>query len=103
MDGDPSMLERTEVQVNGESFLGVKVDIPECPPLLLIVGNKGIVMCGYLNLDVADQIGLAAGMVRGVNSIDDVLNSEIKASTSKAKNLGIRPGTPTREALRKLI
>jgi len=93
------MFEIENVEVDGKSFLGLRAQMPELPPLLLIVGRKGFVMCGYLNLDAAEKIGAAAAVVSGVNSFEDVLNAEIKAATSKAKALGLEPGKVVRMVL----
>ena len=93
------MFEIGKVEVDGKSFLGLRAEMPELPPLLLIVGEKGFVMCGYLNIDVAEKLGAAAAVVSGVSSFDDVLNAEIKAATSKAKALGLEPGKVVREVL----
>jgi len=92
-----------KVKVNEKSVLGLKVELPNSPPLLLMVGEKGFVMCGYLNMEVAEKLQVAAAMVSGVKSFQDVLESEIKAATSKAKELGINIGMKSQEALQKII
>ena len=93
------MFEIGKVEVDGKSFLGFRAEMPELPPLLLIVGEKGFVMCGYLNIEVAEKLGAAAAVVSGVSSFDDVLNAEIKAATSKARALGLEPGKVIRVVL----
>ena len=92
-----------KLDVEGKGILGLKVELPGSPPLLLIVGNKGFIMCGYLNVEVAEKLQVAAAVVSGVKNFDDVLNAEIKAVTSRAKELGINVGLKGREALKKLI
>ena len=92
-----------KVKVNEKSVLGLKVELPNSPPLLLMVGEKGFVMCGYLNMEVAEKLQVAAAMVSGVKSFQDVLEAEIKAATSKAKELGINIGMKGQEALQKII
>ena len=92
-----------KLDVEGKGALGLKVELPSSPPLLLIVGNKGFIMCGYLNIEVAEKLQVAAAVVSGVKNFDDVLNAEIKAVTSRAKELGINVGLKGREALKKLI
>jgi len=92
-----------KVKVNEKSVLGLKVELPNSPPLLLMVGEKGFVMCGYLNMEVAEKLQVAAAMVSGVKSFQDVLEAEIKAATSKAKELGINIGMKSQEALQKII
>jgi len=59
-------------------------------------------MCGYLNKDVAEKLGDAACIVRGVSTADDVLKAKIVDCTEKAKQYGIRVGMSGREALEKL-
>jgi len=92
-----------KLDIEGKGILGLKVELPSSPPLLLIVGNKGFIMCGYLNIEVAEKLQVAAAVVSGVKNFDDVLNAEIKAVTSRAKELGINVGLKGKEALKKLI
>ncbi|HDJ84084.1 MAG TPA: DUF1805 domain-containing protein [Desulfurococcaceae archaeon] len=72
-------------------------------PLILVKADKGYIMCGYLNIEIAEKLGDAAATVTGVSSIEELLEKNVKAVTSKAKNLGIEPGMKGREALEKLI
>jgi len=91
-----------KIKIDDKTVLGLKVELPDSPPLLLMVGEKGFIMCGYLNVEVAERLQVAAAMVSGVKSFQDVLEAEIKAVTSKARELGISLGMKGREALRKL-
>jgi len=91
------------LKVDGKNLLGIRVDLPEClAPLILITAEKGFVMCGFLNVEVAEKIGVSAAMVSGVNTFEDVLNSPIKAITSKAKTLGVQEGMKGAEALNRM-
>jgi uncharacterized protein YunC (DUF1805 family) len=94
------MINVTTVNVDGKSFLGLRVDLPESPPLLLIVADKGFVMCGFLNVDAAEKLGVTAAMVSGVKTFEDVLNAQVKATTTKAKNSGVNAGMKGSEALK---
>ena len=96
------MFKIDKIEVDGGSFLALKAEMPELPPLLLVVGGKGFVMCGYLNIDMAKRLGAAAAVVSGVSSFDDVLNAKIKAATSKARALGLEPGKVVRTVLGRL-
>ena len=96
------MFEIDKFEFDGKSFQGVKSTMPGGPPLILIKGEKGFVMCGYLNAEVAERVGLAAAIVSGVKSFEDVLNAEIKVATSKAKELGVQPGMIVKEVISKL-
>lgn len=96
------MIAISSLKVNGLSCLGVKVELPDSPPLLLVIGQKGFVMCGFLNVDAAERLGVAAAMVSGVKSFDDLLNAQVKALTSKAKNLGVEVEMKGNEALKRM-
>ena len=96
------MINITTVKVDGKACLGLKVELPESPPLLLIVAEKGFVMCGFLNVDAAEKLGVAAAMVSGVKTFEDVLNTQVKAATSKAKNSGVEAGIKGSEALKRM-
>lgn len=97
------MIEVNRLQVEGNVALGLRVDLPESPPLIAVIGEKGFVMCGFLNIDTAERIGAAAALVSGVKTIDDVLGAEIKAVTSKAENRGVKLGMKGRDAVKLLI
>lgn len=88
-----------ELKVANKKVLGIKVDLPNSPPLLLIVGGKGFVMCGFLNVDAAERVGATAVMVTGVKDFSDVLTAKVKAVTSKAQALGVKRGMMGKEAV----
>jgi len=87
------------LDVDGKIFQGLKVELKGLPPLVLIEGDKGFVMCGYLNVDAAESLGATAAVVSGVNSWEDVLNAQIKTATTKAKVMGLEPGKVVRDVI----
>jgi len=91
------------VKVDDKVCLGVRVELPDSPPLLLVVAEKGFVMCGFLNVDAAERLGVAAAMVSGVKSFEDVLDAKVKAATTRAKKLGIEAGMKGTEALKRMF
>jgi uncharacterized protein YunC (DUF1805 family) len=97
------MISVMSVKVNDETCLGVRVELPDSPPLLLVVADKGFVMCGFLNVDVAERLGVAAAVVSGVKSFEDVLNAEVKAVTSKARGLSVSVGMKGVDALKHMF
>lgn len=97
------MIEVSRLKVDGKIALGLKVDLPDSPPLVAVIGEKGFVMCGFLNVDAAEKLGVAAAMVSGVNTADDVLGAEVRAVTSKAGNKGVRLGMKGHEAVKLLF
>lgn len=96
------MISIMTVKVDGKSCLGLRTDLPDSPPLLLITAEKGFVMCGFLNVESAEKLGVAAAVVSGVKTFDDVLNGQVKAVTSKAENLGVEVGMKGADALKHL-
>lgn len=97
------MIKVGQLSVDGKTVLGLKVDLPDSPPLVAIIGEKGFVMCGFLNVDAAERLGVTAAMVSGVKTFDDVLDAEVRAVTSKAEMKGIRRGMKGRKAVKLLF
>ena len=97
------MISVVPVKAYDKIGLGVKVELPDSPPLLLVIADKGFVMCGFLNVDVAENLGIAAAVVSGVKSFEDMLNEKVKAATSKAKNLGVHMGMKGVDALKQMF
>ena len=97
------MINTTTLKVDDKTFLGLRVDLPESPPLLVIVADKGFVMCGFLNIDAAEKLGVNAVMVSGVKTFEDVLNAQVKATTTKARNSGVDIGMKGSEALKHMF
>ena len=97
------MININSLKVDGKACLGVRVELPDSPPLLLIVAEKGFVMCGFLNVEAAERLGIAAAMVSGVKTFDDVLEAQVKAVTSKAKSFGVEIGMKGTEALKHMF
>jgi uncharacterized protein YunC (DUF1805 family) len=98
------MISIKSVRVDGKSCMGLRVDLPESPaPLLLLIAEKGFVMCGFLNVEAAERIGVSAAMVSGVKTFDDVLSAPIKAVTSKARSLGVQEEMKGEDALKSMF
>jgi len=97
------MINVDSVKIDEKVAVGLRVDLPDSPPLLLIVGRTGFVMCGFLNIDVAEKVNVTAAVVSGVKTFDDVLAAEIKAVTSKAQMKGIKVGMKGEDAVKLLL
>jgi uncharacterized protein YunC (DUF1805 family) len=85
-----------------DSVVGIEVELPSSPPLVLLVGRRAFVACGFLNIDVAERFGVPCARVTGVRSVEDVLEREIQQATSKARELGIVEGVRVKDVLGKL-
>ena len=97
------MVTVTPIKIDGKKCLGVKVELPDSPPMILIIAEKGFVMCGFLNVEAAEKLNVAAAVVSGVKNFKDVLNAEVKAVTSKAKNMGVNIRMKGVEALKRMF
>jgi uncharacterized protein YunC (DUF1805 family) len=97
------MISVRTVKVDGKGCLGLRVELPDSPPLLLLIAEKGFVMCGFLNIEAAEKVGVAAAMVSGVKTFDDVLEAHVKALTSKARSFGVEVGMKGVEALKRMV
>ncbi len=91
-----------EIKVKSSIFKGIELDLCNNAKLLVITGNKGYIMCGYLNINTAQKREDVACIVTGVKTIEDMLNSNIVALTAKAQEFGISMGMPVKDALEKL-
>lgn len=88
-----------EIKVKNSIFKGVEMELSKDSSLLVITGDKGYVMCGYLNINTAQKRNDVACMVTGVKTIEDILNSKIVALTSAAQKLGISMGMEVKKVL----
>jgi len=98
-----ALISVAQVKVGEKACLGVRVELPESPPLVLVVADRGFVMCGFLNIEAAERLGVAAAMVTGVKTFEDVLNAEVKAATTKARGMGVQLGMRGTEALMRML
>jgi uncharacterized protein YunC (DUF1805 family) len=98
------MISIKSLRVDGKNCMGLRVELPESSaPLLVVTAEKGFVMCGFLNVEAAERIGVSAAMVSGVKTFDDVLSAPVKAVTSKARSLGVQEGMKGEDALRSMF
>jgi uncharacterized protein YunC (DUF1805 family) len=91
-----------DISLGSKRAVGFEIKLPSAP-LILARGKKGFVMCGYLNVPAAEKLNVAAAVVRGVASLDELLDKNVVALTSAAKKLGVRTGMSGRTALAKLV
>jgi len=99
-----------EVIVSGKKFKGVKprgghaslrgyeIKLGE-KTLVLIVGQKGYLACGYLNLEIADKFNDCCAIITGVNTVEEMLEKKVVSVSQKAKEVGINTGMTGKEAL----
>lgn len=95
-------MKSVDFEINGKYVNGIEIPLPKAP-LVLASGKDGFVMCGYLNVEVADKLGVAAAMVRGVSTVNDLLEAKVQSFTKAAALKGVTAGMTGRDALAKLL
>ncbi|MBD3271579.1 MAG: DUF1805 domain-containing protein [Elusimicrobia bacterium] len=95
-------MRQKQISINNQTMTGLEIDLPAAP-LVLVRAPKGFVMCGYLDRAVSEKFGQAAAIVKGIKSVEELLDGRVIDVTRAAGSLGIKPGMTGREALEKLI
>jgi uncharacterized protein YunC (DUF1805 family) len=70
--------------------------------LIALVGKKGYIMCGYLDISLSNKLNEAAVKIKGVSNISQALNAKVCSCTFKAKGLGIRKNQIIKDILKVL-
>jgi len=91
-----------EIKIGRKKGIGIEISLPKAP-LVLAVGKKGFLMCGYLNVTSAVRLGDSAAVVKGVRSIEELLEKSVVAVTPQASRRGVRVGMPGHKALSRLF
>ncbi len=68
--------------------------------LIILLGKKGYVMCGYLDLVVAEKFHDPAIRIVGVSTIKEALESVVFDCTSEAEKLGVYKNQPIKQVLK---
>ncbi len=71
-------------------------------PLLVVRGAKGLLACGYLNVETFNRTGEAGAIVTGVGDFEDMLRAKVTAVSEAAAAAGVAPGMSGAEAIEKL-
>ena len=88
------MVEVKILDVKGKKVQGVRIPAPGGeghPNMLIIQGEKGYIMCGYLNLGTSEAVGDVAAVIGGA-TFEDLLANPVKAISPEAEKLGIAVG-----------
>ncbi|MCY1721828.1 DUF1805 domain-containing protein [Prolixibacteraceae bacterium Z1-6] len=67
--------------------------------VLLIEAEKGMLGCGYLNIEIANKVNDVCAIVTGVKTPDDMLSAKVVAVSNEAAKMGIKEGMTGKEAL----
>jgi len=94
------MINVAPLKIDDKVAVGLRADLPDSPPLLLIIGQTGFVMCGFLNVDTAEKLNVTAAMVSGAKTLDEILEADVRAVTSNAQVQGVRVGMKGKDAVK---
>ncbi len=83
------MVNVENVRIDNRNFQYVNLQLGKAP-LLILKGDVGYIMCGYLSLETAEKLGDTAVRVTGVKDLDSLLDAHVSGLTSKAVELGIK-------------
>lgn len=91
-----------KIKIGNNVALGVNLELLNAN-LIVIRAKKGYVMCGYLSMETANNLGDVAAKVKDVRSVDDVLKAKVVEVSEKAKENGIKEGITGKEVLEKMF
>ena len=92
------MVEHKVIQIGAKKIEGYSINL-QSKNLVLLRGSKGYVMCGYLDMAVAEKFGDAAVKITGVATVDDAVKAHVHSCSSAARALGISEGQPISDIL----
>lgn len=92
------MVEVSQIETARGNALGLEVKLPN-DSLLLILGKKGYLACGYLDVKDVEGIDHVVATVSGVSNFDEMLKAKVKKISKKAYEIGVRRGMPGEKAL----
>jgi len=84
----------------GEKYIQVLSLKLSSKTLIVLSGKKGYIMCGYLDMKVANKFKDVAVKIVGVSNIKQALNSCVYSVSKAAKKLGIRKGQAIKDVLK---
>lgn len=79
------------VEAGGKKLIGLKVQLPHAP-LLLLIHEDVLIGCGYFDIAVLEKTGDKACKVSGVENFEQVLKAKIRDYTSEVGKLGAEKG-----------
>ena len=89
-----------KVRMNWEGLERHRIDLKL--PLLVIRGSRGVMACGYLNVESFDKTGEVGAIVTGVNCFDDMLAAQVVRVSTAAAQVGIKAGMTGAEVVEQI-
>ncbi|MCL6515430.1 DUF1805 domain-containing protein [Alicyclobacillus sp.] len=100
------MVNMHPVRIGDVTAVAIEVRLPKTN-LLAVTTGRGYVMCGALDIQLlrdklADR-GIVAARAVGVRTIEELIDGTVESCTQAAEAMGIQPGMPVREAVRRMV
>ncbi|MDD4899428.1 MAG: DUF1805 domain-containing protein [Candidatus Omnitrophica bacterium] len=95
-------IQQEKIQV-GEKYIQACLVPFFAKNLIVLLGEKGYVMCGYLDLTVAEKFSDPAVRIVGVSTIQEALGTKVDGCTAAARELGIHKDQPISEVLKLIV
>lgn len=92
------MIEIRQIEIAKGNVLGLKVELPN-DSLLMLLGKKGYLACGYLDVKDVEGIGHVVATVSGVSDFNEMIKANVKEVSKNAYKVGVRKGMLGQKAL----
>jgi uncharacterized protein YunC (DUF1805 family) len=96
------MIQNSEIRIKKGIVNGSLIELQN-KNLVVICSPKGYLMCGYLDMNIANKFGDIAAKVTGIDNFEDALDAEIIELSENAKKLGLKTGITGRKFLNSII
>lgn len=99
------MIEIRPLSTRLGTAIGVEIknpEAPERPAVIVVIAKRGLLVCGNFDIEELEKRNITAAKIVGLTKIEDALQRNVVAVTSRAKALGIDVGMSGSEAVEKM-
>jgi uncharacterized protein YunC (DUF1805 family) len=99
------MIEIRPLSTRSGTAIGVEIknpEAPERPAVIVVIAKRGLLVCGNFDIEELEKRNITAAKIVGLTKIEDALQRNVVAVTSRAKALGIDVGMSGSEAVEKM-
>ncbi|NHW44201.1 MAG: DUF1805 domain-containing protein [Candidatus Verstraetearchaeota archaeon] len=99
------MIEIRPLSTRSGTAIGVEIENPEAPErpaVIVVIAKRGLLVCGNFDIEELEKRNITAAKIVGLTKIEDALQRNVVAVTSRAKALGIDVGMSGSEAIEKM-
>ena len=96
------MILNSDIRLKKGIVTGTKISLQNSS-LIIINSSNGYLMCGYLDMNVANRFNDIAAKVIGVNSFEEALNAKVVELSDKAQDFGLKTGISGKKFLNEIL